>query len=93
VAKVRTVKTISIEKIFVPRKWLSSLNRSISSMLMISLSRGFIISLFYRFSYGIVFFTPPWMRIIFLYLCRFVVVNGYRFDKLDGFVVSWLTST
>jgi hypothetical protein len=92
VAKVRTVEIIFIEKICVPRKWLSSLSMSISSMLMISLSRGCIISLFYRFSSGTFLFTPWWL-IIFLCFCKFDVFSGYRFDKLDGFFVAWLTTT
>jgi hypothetical protein len=91
--KVRTKETISIEKTLVPGKWLSSLNRSISSMLMISLSRECIISLFYRFSPGTFFFTPPGQLIVFLCFCRFVVVIGCIFDKFDGFFVSWLTNT
>jgi hypothetical protein len=62
VTKVRTKKTISIEKSFVPGKWLSSLSGSISSMLMISLRRGCVcvIYLFYRFGSGTFSFTPPW---------------------------------
>jgi hypothetical protein len=91
--KVRTKETISIEKTLVPGKCLSSLNRSISSMLMISLSRECIISLFYRFIPGTFFFTPPGQLIVFLCFCSFVVVIGCRFDKLDGFFVSWLTTT
>jgi hypothetical protein len=92
-AKVRTIETISIEKIFVPGKWMSSLSRSISSMLIVSLRRGCIISLFYRFIFGTFFFTPPWWMIIFLCFCRFDVVTGCRFDKIDGFFVAWLTTT
>jgi hypothetical protein len=91
--KVRTKETISVEKTLVPGKWLSSLNRSISSMLMISLSRECIISLFYRFSPGTFFFTPPGQLIVFLCFCMFVVVIGCRFEKLDGLFVSWLTTT
>jgi hypothetical protein len=91
--KIRTKETISIEKTFVPGKWLSSLNRSISSMLMISLSRECIISLFYKFNYGTFFFTPPGQLIVFLCFSRFVVVIGCRFDKIYGFFVSWLTTT
>jgi hypothetical protein len=93
VTKVRTEKTISIEKSLVPGKWLSSLSRLISSMLMISLSRECVISLFYRFNHGTFLFTPPGKLIVFLCFCRFVVVIGCRFDKLDGFFVSWLTTT
>jgi hypothetical protein len=93
VTKVRTAETISTEKFFVLGKWLSSLSNSISSMLMISLSRECIISLFYRFSFGTFFFIPPGWLIVFLCFCRFVVVIGCRFDKLDGFFVSWLTTT
>jgi hypothetical protein len=93
VTKVRTIETISIEKIFVPGTWLSSLSRLISSMLMISLSRECIISLFYRFSFGTFFFTPPGRLIISFCFCRFVGVIGCRFDKIDGFIVAWLTTT
>ena len=93
VTKVRTVETISIEKFFVPGKCLSSLRKSISSMLMISLSRECIISLFYRFSSGTFFFTPLGWLIIFLCLCRFVVVIGCIFDKLDEVFVAWMTTT
>jgi hypothetical protein len=93
VIKVRTEKTISIEKALVPGKWLPSLSRSISSMLMISLSGECIISLFYRFSPGTFLFTPPGRMIVFLCFCRFVFVIGYIFDKRDGFFVAWLTTT
>jgi hypothetical protein len=99
VTKVRTVETISIEKLFVPGKWLSSLSKSISFMLMMSLSRECIIYLFYRFSPGTFSFTCTGWLIVFLCFCRFVVVIGCRFDmdisfdKLDGFFVSWLTTT
>jgi hypothetical protein len=93
VAKVRIVETISIEKIFVPGKWLSSLSRQISSMLMISLSRGCIIYLFYRFSSGSFFFTPPGRLITFFCFSRFVVFICCRFEKLDGFFVACLTTT
>jgi hypothetical protein len=47
VTKVRTIETVAIEKFFVPGKWLSSLSKSISSMLMTSFSRERTISLFY----------------------------------------------
>jgi hypothetical protein len=93
VTKVRTVEEISIEKFFAPRKWLSSLSKSISSMLMISLSRECIISLFYRFSSGTFFFTPPGWLIIFLCFCRCVVIIGSRFDKLDEVFISCMTTT
>jgi hypothetical protein len=93
VTKVRTVETITIEKLFVPRKWLSSLSKSISSMLMTSFRKEHIISLFYRFSPGTFFFTHPGQLIVFLCFCRFVVVIGCRFDKLDGFFVSCLITT
>jgi hypothetical protein len=99
VTKSRTVETISIEKFFVPGKWFSSLSKLISSMLMMSLSRECIIPLFYRFSPDTFFFTCPRRLIVFLCFCRFVVVIGCRFDmdnsfdKLDGFFVSWLTTT
>jgi 1,4-dihydroxy-2-naphthoate octaprenyltransferase len=91
--KVRTKETISIEKTLVLGKWLSSLNMSISSMLMISLSRECIISLFYRFSPVTFFFTPLGKLIVILCFCRFVVVIGFRFDKFDRLFVSWLTTT
>jgi hypothetical protein len=93
VAKVRAVKTISIEKIFVPGKWLSSLCRSIYSMLMIFLRRECIISLFFRFGSGIFSFTPYWQLILFRCFCKFVVFSSYRFDKLDRLFVSWMTTT
>jgi hypothetical protein len=93
VTKVRTVETIAIEKLFVPRKWLSSLIKSISSMLMTSFSRERITSLFYRFSPGTCFFTRLGQLIVFLCFYRFVVVIGCRFDKLDGFFISWLITT
>jgi hypothetical protein len=93
VTKVITVETIAIEKFFVPGKWLSSLRKSISSMLMTSFSWECIISLFYRFSPGTFFFTRPGWLIVFLCFCRFVVVIGCRFDKLDGFFVSWFITT
>jgi hypothetical protein len=92
VTKVRTVETISIEKFFVPGKWLSSLRKSISFMLMMSLRRECIISLFYRFSLVTFFFTRPGRMIVFLCFRRSVVVIGCRFDKLDGFSVSWLSA-
>jgi hypothetical protein len=99
VTKIRTVETVSIEKFFVPGKWLSSLRKSISFMLMMSLSRGCIIPLFYRFSPGTFSFTCPGQLVVFLCLCRLVIVIGCTFDmdtsfdKLDGFFVSWLTTT
>jgi hypothetical protein len=93
VTKDRKVQTIAIEKFFVPGTWLSSLSKSISSMLMMSFSRECIISLFYKFSPGTFFFTRPGWLIVFLCFCRFVVVIGCRFDKLDGFFVSWLITT
>jgi hypothetical protein len=93
VTKVRIVETIAMEKFFVPRKWLSSLCKSISSMLMMSFSSESIISLFYRFSSGIFFLTHPGRLIVLLCLCRFVVVIGFTFDKLDGIFVSWLATT
>jgi hypothetical protein len=91
--KFRTKETISIKKMLVPGKWLSSLNRSISSMMMISLSKECIIYLFYRFNLGTFFFTPLGQLIVFLCFCRFVVVIGCRFDKFDGLFVSSLTTT
>jgi hypothetical protein len=93
VTKVRTVETIAIEKFFVPGKWLSSLSKSISSRLMTSFSSERIMSLFYRFSSGIFYLTRPGRLIVFLCFCRFVVVIGCTFDKLDGFFVSWMTTT
>jgi hypothetical protein len=93
VTKVRIEITISIEKSFVPRKWLSSLRRSISSMLKISLNREYNISLIYSFSYGTSFVTPPGHLIILFFFCRFFVVTGGRFDKLDGFFLAWLITT
>jgi hypothetical protein len=88
VTKVRTVETIAIEKFFVPGKWLSSLTKSISSMLMTSVSRDHTIYLFYRFSPSIFFLTHPGRMIVFLSLCIFAVVIGCTFEKLDGFFVS-----
>jgi hypothetical protein len=76
VTKVRTIETISIEKLFVPGKWLSSLSKSISFMLMMSLSRECIIYLFYRFSHGTFSFNCPGWLIVFLCFYRFVVVIG-----------------
>jgi hypothetical protein len=93
VTKVRTIETIDIEKFFVPGKWLSSLSKSISSMLMMSFSRERIIYLFYRFILGTFLFTRPRRLIVFLCFCRSVVVIGCRFDKLDGFFISWITTT
>ena len=97
VTKARTIETIFIENFFVPGKWLSSLRKSISSMLMMSLSRECIISLFYRFSPGTFSFTYPGQLVVFLCFYRLVNVIGWTFDmdisfeKLDGFFVSWLT--
>jgi hypothetical protein len=91
--KVRTEKEISIEKTLVPGKWLSSLRRSISSMLMISLNREYIISLIYSFISGTSFVTPPGLLIIFFCFCGFFVVIDGRFDKLDGIFVSWMITT
>jgi hypothetical protein len=93
VTKVRTEITISIEKSFVPRKWLSSLRRSISSMLMIYLNKEYIIYLIYSFSSGTSFVTPPEQLIIFFCFFRFFVVTSGRFDKLDGLFVAWLITT
>jgi hypothetical protein len=99
VTKIRTVETLSIEKIFVPGKWLSSLRKSISFMLMMSLSRGCIIYLFYKFSPGTFSFTFPGRLVVFLCFCRLVIIIGCTFDmdiifdKLDGFFVTWLTTT
>jgi hypothetical protein len=93
VTKVRTEKTISIKKSSVPGKRLSSLSRLISSMLMISLRRECIISLFYRFSLGTFFFTPLGWMIVFLCFSRFFVIIDGRFDKLDGLFVAWLITT
>jgi hypothetical protein len=85
VTKVRIENKISIEKSFVHGKWLFSLSESISSMLMISL--------IYRFGSGTFSFIPSWRIIIFLCLCRVVVVNDCRFDKLDAFCVTWMIIT
>jgi hypothetical protein len=93
VTKVRTEETIAMEKFFVPEKWLSSLCKLISYMLIMSFSNEHIIYLFYRFSSGILFLTHPGRLIVFLCFCRFVVVIGCTFDKLDGFFVSWLATT
>jgi hypothetical protein len=92
VTKVRTKKTISIEKSFVPGKWLSSLSESIYSMLMIYLTRRCVcvISLIYGLGSDTFSFIPSWRLIIFLCFCRVVVVNDCRFDKIDGFYVTWL---
>jgi hypothetical protein len=79
VTKVRTVETIAIEKFFVPGKWLSSLRKSISSMLMTSFNRERTISLFYRFILGTFSFTHPRRLVVFLCFCRFVVEIGCRF--------------
>jgi hypothetical protein len=92
VTKIRTVEAITIVKFFVPGKWLSSLRKSISSLLTMSFSRECIVSLFYRFSPGTFSFTRPGQMIVFLCFCRFVVVIGCTFDKLDGFFISWLTT-
>jgi hypothetical protein len=88
VTKVRTIETIAIEKFYVPGKWLYSLRKLIFSMMMMSFSRECTISLFYRFSPGTFFLTRPERLIVFLCFCRFVVVIGCTFDKLDGFFVS-----
>jgi hypothetical protein len=99
VTKIRIVETVSIEKFFVPGKWLSSLRKSISFMLMMSLRRECITSLFYRFSPGTFSFTCPGRLVVFLCFCRLVIFIGcifdmdIIFDKLDGFFVSWLTTT
>jgi hypothetical protein len=93
VTKVRTVETIAMEKLFVPGKWLSSLCKSISSRLMTSFNSEHITSLFYRFSSGIFYLTRPGPLIVFLCSCRFVVVIGCTFDKLDGFFISCLATT
>jgi hypothetical protein len=81
--KVRTKETISIEKMLVLGKWLSSLRRSISSMLMISLNKEYIISPIHSFSSDTSFITPPGKMIIFFCFCRFFVFIDGRFDKLD----------
>jgi hypothetical protein len=93
VTKIRTVETITIEKFFVPGNQLSSLRKSISSMLMTSFSRERIISLFYRFSPSTFFFARPGKLIVFLCFCRFVAVIGCTLDKLDLFLISRLTAT
>jgi hypothetical protein len=85
VTKVRTEKTISIEKSFVPGKRLSSLSGSISSML--------IIYLIYIFISGIFSFIPSWWLIFFLCFYKVVVVNDCRFDKLDGLCITWMITT
>jgi hypothetical protein len=90
VTKVITVETIAIEKFFVPGKWLPSLSKSISFLLMVSFSRESIVSSFYRLNPGTFFFTRPGQLIVFLCFCRFVIVIGCTFDKLDGFFNSWL---
>jgi hypothetical protein len=88
VTKIRTVETVSIENFFVPRKWLSSLRKMIYFMLMMSLSRECIISLFYRFSPGTFSFTCPGQLVVFLCFCRLVIVIGCTFEKLDGLFIS-----
>jgi hypothetical protein len=93
VRKVRIVETIAIEKFYVPGKWLSSLRKSISSMMMMSFSRERTIYLFYRFIPSTFFLTLPGWLIVFLCFCRFVIVIGCTFDKLDGFFISWLATT
>jgi hypothetical protein len=90
VTKVRTIETIAIEKFFVPGKWLSSLSKLISFLLMMSFSRENIVSSFYRFSPGTILFTRPGWLIVFLCFYRFVIVIGCTFDKLDGFFISCL---
>jgi hypothetical protein len=92
-AKVRAVNIVSIERIFVPGQWLSSLSRLISSMLMMLLGRECNIYLFFRFSSGSFSFTPPWRLIPFLGVCKFVVVSSCGFDKIDEFFVAWLITT
>jgi hypothetical protein len=92
VTKIRIVEEIAIEKIFVPGKWLPSLRKSISFLLMMSSSRESIVSSFYRFNPGTFFFTRPGWLIVFLCFCRLVIVIGCTFDKLDGFFISWLST-
>jgi hypothetical protein len=83
VTKIRTVEAIAIEKFFVPGKWLPSLRKSIYFLLMTSSNRESIVSLFYRFNPGTFLFTCPGRLIVFLCLCKLVIIIGYTFDKLD----------
>jgi hypothetical protein len=66
VTKVRTIETIAIEKFFLPGKWLSSLRKLISFLLMTSFSKESSVSSFYRFIPGTFFFTCPGWLIVFL---------------------------
>jgi hypothetical protein len=90
VNEVRTIETIAIEKFFVTGKWLSSLSKLISLLLMTYFSRKNIVSSSYRFIPDTIFFTHPGLLIVFLYFYKFVIVIGCTFDKLDGFFISCL---
>jgi hypothetical protein len=85
VTEVRTIETIAIENFFVPGKWLSSLNKLISFLLITSFSRKNIVSSFFRFNLGTFSFTRLGWLIVFLCFYKFVIIIGHAFDKLDRF--------